>query len=391
MTGAGHAGVRHSLGSKMKHILFLVGTRPEGIKLAPVIHACRRLDRSFRTTVCATGQHKEILSQALADFSLVPDHFLEVMRPGQSLPLLTSRLMDALDSLFRDMHPDWIVVQGDTTTVMVASLCAFYHRMPLAHVEAGLRSGDRYAPFPEEVNRKITSLTADLHFAPTTGARDNLLSEGVPPDRVHVTGNTVIDALLATVQSLQREPPPLPVDVEQALADKKRTILVTAHRRESFGAGLHGICRALRHLALRYPDTGIIYPVHPNPRVRETVASALSGVPGILLTDPLPYRPFVRLLSSSYLVLTDSGGIQEEAPSLDIPVLVMRDVTERPEGVEAGCAMLVGTDPERIEAATAGLLTDPARYSSMAAAVNPYGNGMAGERIARIIAETGEA
>ncbi|MDR2051750.1 MAG: UDP-N-acetylglucosamine 2-epimerase (non-hydrolyzing) [Deltaproteobacteria bacterium] len=365
----------------MKKILLFIGTRPEAVKMVPVLRALR-VGYSFEARLAATGQHREMLAQALADFGETPDINLDVMTVGQSLAGLSARLFEAVDGLLALERPAAILAQGDTTTVQVAALCAFYRRIPVGHVEAGLRSRDLSAPFPEELNRRIAGLVSTLHFAPTNRARDNLLAEGVPAENLLVTGNTVIDALLWMREQVRRAPPPLPARIEEALAAGRRIVLVTGHRRENFGEGFRNICAALRELALSFQDARIVYPVHLNPQVRGEVLRSLGGTPGVILEEPLTYKPFVRLMDASHIILTDSGGIQEEGPSLGKPVLVMREVTERPEGVEAGVNKLVGTDPRRIVDETTRLLKDDAAYGRMAQARNPYGDGHAAGRIA---------
>ena len=376
----------------MKKVLFVAGTRPEAIKLAPVIRRFRG-DGGERvsTVVCSTGQHKEMLEQAFRDFELVPDLDLALMQPGQTLAGLSARLFYALDELLEAQEPDWIVVQGDTTTVMVASLAAFYRGVKVAHVEAGLRSGDRFHPFPEEVNRRVAGLVADVHFAPTAGARDNLLREGVQPEAVHVTGNTVIDALLWMAEQVRQQKPALPEEVEELIADGRKYVLITGHRRESFGTGFENICAAIRDLSKMFPDTGFVYPVHLNPNVRRPVMEILEDVPGIHLIEPLSYKPFVRLMDGSSIVLTDSGGIQEEAPSLGKPVVVMRSVTERPEGVDRGTTKLVGTDRSAIVEHVSELLTNPETYEAIRETENPYGDGRASDRIYGVLSGVGSS
>jgi UDP-N-acetylglucosamine 2-epimerase (non-hydrolysing) len=368
-----------------KKILFVIGTRPEAIKMAPVIRALAGRAKKFDYRVCATAQHREMLDQVLRLFEIRPDFDLNLMRENQSLAQITAAAFTGLDEIVRREAPDWVLIQGDTTTVLAASLVAFYHRIRVAHVEAGLRSHDKYHPFPEEINRRVAGVVADLHFAPTETSRDNLLHEGVAADSIHVTGNTVIDALHFAAA--------LPFDILKSplagLPADKRWILITAHRRENFGAPLERICAALEILARRYADRiHWIYPVHLNPNVERPVRSLLGGVAGISLLPPLDYLPLVHLLKRCDLVLTDSGGLQEEAPGLGKPVLVFRDVTERPEGVQAGTVKLVGSDTERIVAETVRLLEDRGEYERMAKAVNPYGDGRAAERIADILEET---
>ena len=357
-------------------VLIAVGTRPEAVKLAPVVHALQRRPWA-EVRVLATAQHRQLLDQIHAFFGIRPDRDLDLMRPDQSLADLTARMVAALDPVLAEERPALVLAQGDTTTVMVTALCCFYRRIPFGHVEAGLRTGDVHNPFPEEMNRVLVGRMATLHFAPTAGARDNLLREGVPPAAVHTTGNTVIDALLWAAERVDPgafAPPP-----------GKRLVLVTAHRRENFGAPFAEACAALRELADR-PDVHLLYPVHPNPNVRDVAARVLGGHPSIRLVDPLDYPAMVAAMRACTLILTDSGGVQEEAPSLGKPVLVLRTTTERPEGVAAGSAKLVGTDRARIVAEASRLLDDPAAYAAMANVVNPYGDGRAAERIAAAVA-----
>ena len=375
----------------VQHVLVIAGTRPEAIKLAPVIHELQARPEQFRVTVCATGQHREMLQQAFSDFDITPDVDLAVMSPDQTLASLSARLFTEVDALLDRESPDWVLVQGDTTTVAVASLCAFYRRIPVGHVEAGLRSGDRFAPFPEEVNRRVAGIVADLHFAPTAWAKDNLLREGVADSAVVVTGNTVIDALLWMRDRVREEKPALPDVVEQAIDDQRRIVLITGHRRESFGEGLANVCQAIRSLAERHRDCLFVYPVHLNPNVLRPVHERLGGCDTIALIEPLTYKPFVRLMDASTIILTDSGGIQEEAPSLGKPILVTRTVTERPEGVDAGVARLVGTDTDLIVKLAEQLLDDPAHYATMADQANPYGDGRSAERIADAVLAHGQA
>lgn len=365
----------------MKNILVIAGTRPEAVKMAPVVYELRRRSGEFGVHLCAAGQHRQMLEQTFADFGLTPDSSLDVMTGGQSLASLSARLFGAVDALLERLAPHAVLVQGDTTTVQVSALSAFYRRIPVGHVEAGLRTWDCRVPFPEEANRRIVGLVARWHYAPTGLARDNLLAERVRPQDILVTGNTVVDALLMTREAVRRDPPPLPARVEEALA-RHPVILVTGHRRESFGPGFERICAALAAIAAAAPRARIVYPVHLNPRVRSPVTALLGAIPNIFLEEPLPYRAFVRLMEGCSLILTDSGGIQEEGPSLGKPVLIMRDVTERPEGVEAGVNVLVGTDAENIRAQTLRLLDDPQAVALMAATRNPYGDGMAATRIA---------
>ena len=370
----------------MKRILFIFGTRPEAIKLAPVIACFReRISGStapFYARVAVTGQHRGLLDQALDAFGIQPDHDLAVMRPGQSLFDSTSRILAAIEPVLAAERPDLVMVQGDTTTTLCGALAAFYAGIPVGHVEAGLRTGNFRQPFPEEMNRALTSKLAALHFPPTACAAAHLHREGIGRDKIFVTGNTGIDAVLAVRDAL--ETGKLRAGGLPCLEASKKLVLVTAHRRESFGRGFDGICAALVRLAAR-PDVAIVYPVHPNPNVRRAVEAKLAGVAGIQLVEPLAYVPFVDLMRRAHMLLTDSGGIQEEGPSLGKPVLVMRETTERPEAVEAGTAVLVGTDAERIVAETARLLDDPAEYARRAGIHilhgNPYGDGRASTRI----------
>jgi UDP-N-acetylglucosamine 2-epimerase (non-hydrolysing) len=363
----------------VKTVLSVFGTRPEAIKMAPVLKALAG-EPGVRPLVCVTAQHREMLDQVLALFSIHPDADLDLMREGQTLTQVTTRALAELEPCLARTRPDLLLVQGDTTTTMSASLAAFYARVPVAHVEAGLRTGDPDYPYPEEVNRRITSVLARHHFAPTERARRNLLDEGVADRAITVTGNTVIDALLDVVAQKPSRAPRLPLR-------GRRLILVTAHRRENFGAPLLEIIGAIQDLAARYPDVDLVYPVHRNPSVDGPVRSALTGVPGVHLTDPLEYKAFADLMAASHLILTDSGGIQEEAPSLGKPVLVLRDETERPEAVEAGTVRLTGPHRGAIVTAARELLDSDAAYARMAKAINPYGDGKAAGRIVARIRE----
>lgn len=368
-----------------RRVAVFVGTRPEAIKLAPVIAALRAAP-DFEPVVVSTGQHREMLRQVFDLFDIAPHHELDVMRPNQALAQLTARLLTACDETLAEVRPELAIVQGDTTTVLAASLACFYRNVPLGHVEAGLRTGDLRSPFPEEANRVLAGRLVTLHFAPTEKARENLLSEGAAPQSISVTGNTVIDALQMEVARQGR------ADVTGSLSEElasvvgedwqtRPMVLVTGHRRENFGGGFERICEALASLALRFPDHRILYPVHLNPNVREPVQARLSGIPNVALIPPQSYSQFVALMRASRLVLTDSGGVQEEAPGLGKPVLVMRDTTERPEGLEAGTVRLVGTDVTRIVEGAAQLLENADAYEAMARAVNPYGDGHASDRI----------
>ncbi len=366
-------------------VLVVVGTRPEVVKLAPVVSALERRGDAFeRPYVLFTGQHRELLEQMASAFGLVADENLALMRDGQSLPALTSRLVEGLDQVFEAQRPDIVLAQGDTTTVFTAALVCYYRQLRFGHVEAGLRTDDLYRPFPEEGNRRLVAPLAAWHFAPTAAAAENLLREGVLPSRVHVTGNTVIDALLSmAARSAVSLPCPggdVTVDPVSAPSPSRR-LLLTLHRRESFGAPLEAILNGLAGLLTDYPDLELIYPVHPNPHVRGPAAAALGHLPNARLIDPLAYPEFVAAMKGASVILTDSGGVQEEAPALGVPVLVLRDTTERPEGVAAGVARLVGTDPAAIRAATLEALSSP-----RGAPRSPYGDGSAGDRIAALLA-----
>lgn len=358
-------------------VMTVYGTRPEAIKVAPVITALEADDR-FDSVTVVTGQHREMLDQVNEVFGIVPDHDLDVMSHGQTLGQIFARVMSRLDPILEARRPDVVLVQGDTSTSTAAGLAAFYRGIPVVHLEAGLRSGDITSPFPEEANRKITSQIASLHLAPTLRSLANLVAEGVRLEDIAVTGNTVIDALYLAVE---RRTPFTDPDVERAAASGRRIVLVTTHRRENWGAAMEGVGRALARIARRFPDTEIVLPVHRNPVVRDAVLPHLDGLANVTVTEPLAYGEFTHLLSLSTLVLTDSGGLQEEAPSLGKPVLVMRDNTERPEAVEAGTARLIGTDEERIVAEVNRLLTSETAYAAMAQAINPYGDGRSASRV----------
>lgn len=358
--------------------MVVYGTRPEAVKLAPVIAQLRDSDVLTGTTV-VTGQHREMLAQVNELFGIAPDHDLALMRNRQTLSGLFARVLEGLDPIMEREHPSAVLVQGDTSTSTAAALAAFHRQIPVVHLEAGLRSGSIASPFPEEGNRQITTRLAALHLAPTSESRDNLLAEGVDPATITVTGNTVIDALL-TVASKTRP-------LEPTAAPARRRILVTTHRRENLGDRHRGVAQAVAEIAGQFPDVDILVPLHPNPAVRETVVPELAGHPNITVVEPLDYPSFVAAMVRCDLVLTDSGGVQEEAPSLGKPVLVLRDNTERPEGVTAGTARLVGTDPQRIVAEITRLLTDPTAYAAMAHAVNPYGDGHAADRTVAAIAQ----
>lgn len=359
-------------------VLTIFGTRPEAIKMAPLVLALSQ-DAAFESKVCVTAQHREMLDQVLRLFEITPDYDLNIMKPGQGLTEITSRILTGLKPVFDEFKPDVVLVHGDTTTTLSASLAAFYHQIAVGHVEAGLRTGDLSSPWPEEGNRLLTGHLARWHFAPTENARSNLTRENTPESRIFVTGNTVIDALLWVRDRFNSD-----ASLAQQLANtypfldaSKKLILVTGHRRESFGGGFERICSALADIARQHPDVQIVYPVHLNPNVSEPVNRILAGIDNIVLIDPQDYLPFVYLMDKAYLILTDSGGVQEEAPSLGKPVLVMRETTERPEAVDAGTVRLVGTDPAKIVKEVNRLLSDENEYNSMSRAHNPYGDGHA--------------
>lgn len=362
--------------SKTK-IMIVMGTRPEVIKLAPVVIGARNRPDEFETTVVATSQHREMLDQMLETFQIQVDFDLDIMKPNQDLRHVTTAALSGLHDVIGQVQPDWVVVQGDTTTTFCGALAAFYHQISVAHVEAGLRTYNKRQPFPEEINRRMTGQIADAHFAPTTLSRDNLLREGVSEDAIAVTGNTGIDALFLTLGSTPEQP---------KAPTGNRRLLVTAHRRENHGEPMARICRAVLRLVDDFPDLHAYYPVHLSPRVRDVVLPLLGNHPRVELGEPLEYREFVREMNRAHIILTDSGGIQEEAPSLGKPVLVMRETTERPEGIDAGTVRLVGTDEDRIYSETARLLSDEAAYLEMAQARNPYGDGKATGRILSVLA-----
>lgn len=366
-------------------VLSILGTRPEAVKMAPVIQQLAKTP-GIESLVCVTAQHREMLDQVLDLFDIEPDYDLNLMKPNQSLAQITAAIFTELDPILVDLEPHWILAQGDTTTVMATALLAYYRRIKFGHVEAGLRTGDKFQPFPEEINRRVASVTADLHFAPTETSKQNLLRENIPADQIIVTGNPVIDALKQVSQDQT------PKEIRQLLDSlgindvvKSRLLVVTAHRRENFGQPLKNICLALKVLAETYDDLEIVYPVHLNPNVQNTIYPILDQIPNITLLPPLDYLPMVHLTKHATLVLTDSGGLQEEAPSLGVPVLVLREVTERPEGVAAGTVRLVGTNTAKIIAETKRLLDSPSERLKMAQAVNPYGDGHAAERIVAAI------
>lgn len=367
----------------MRKVLAIFGTRPEAIKMAPVVLELAASD-SIDVKLCVTAQHRQMLDQVLSLFHLTPDHDLDLMQHNQTLDALTARALTGVGAVLDIEQPDVVLVHGDTSTTLAASLAAFYRRLPVGHVEAGLRSGSLAAPWPEEMNRRVATLATRFHFAPTERARRNLLAEGVPDAHVYVTGNTVIDALLCTVERVRAAGDAHWRGIFPFLDDGCRLVLVTGHRRENFGAGFDNICQALVEIAKRF-DARVVYPIHPNPNVKGPVERQLAGNPRISLIDPLDYEPFIALMDRAYLVITDSGGVQEEAPSLGKPILVMRDITERPEAVEAGTVILVGTDRQTIVREAERLFTDDAHYARMAGAINPYGDGMAAKRIRQVL------
>ncbi|HCY77269.1 MAG TPA: UDP-N-acetylglucosamine 2-epimerase (non-hydrolyzing) [Ignavibacteriales bacterium] len=368
----------------MKKISFVFGTRPEAIKLAPVIIEMKK-HPEFEVNVCVTAQHREMLDQVLEVFNIKPDFDLNLMTPDQTLANLTAEAIVKLDNYFKTYKPDLVFVQGDTTSVLAASIAAFYNNIRIAHVEAGLRTFNKSAPFPEEINRVLTSHIADLHFAPTETAKNNLIKEGITEEKIFVTGNTVIDALFHVKDIVSKNPPEVMGVNKEILDTNKPIVLITGHRRENFGKGFENICAAIAELADEFKDHYYIYPVHLNPNVRKPVNEILGNKKNILLIEPLSYLPFVYLMTKAKIILTDSGGIQEEAPSLGKPVLVMRDVTERPEAVETGCVKLVGTDKIKIIDAVKILLTSDEHYKIMQMIINPYGDGKASNRIIKII------
>jgi UDP-N-acetylglucosamine 2-epimerase (non-hydrolysing) len=366
----------------LKKVSFIFGTRPEAIKLCPLILAMQK-ESFFEPHVCITGQHKQMLDQVLEVFNVRPDADLALMQPNQTLAAFTSKAIIAINQYLLEYKPDLILVQGDTTSVFCASLAAFYNRIPVGHVEAGLRTWNKFSPYPEEINRVLTTHIADYHFAPTKQSRENLIKEGIDSDKIYTTGNTVIDALYIAVNKVKENPPEIPglaKDLINSLSAKSM-VLITGHRRENFGDGFDSICKAISALASKFKNAEFIYPVHLNPNVREPVFRLLSNLPNVHLIEPLSYLPFVSLMEKAKIILTDSGGVQEEAPSLGKPVLVMRDTTERPEAVDAGTVKLVGTDTDMIVENVSMLLTDKKEYGKMAKAINPYGDGKATGRI----------
>ena len=381
----------------MKKILLVFGTRPEAIKMAPLVKKLQEMPEEFQTVVCVTGQHREMLDQVLRLFNITPDYDLNIMKPNQDLYDITSRILLGMRDVLKEVQPDIVLVHGDTTTSMAAALAAFYQQIPVGHVEAGLRTGNIYSPWPEEMNRLITGRITTHHFSPTPLAKENLLREHVDEKQIIVTGNTVIDALQMVVKRLAEDKTlasevaakigQMGYDV-QRLDGNRRMVLITGHRRENFGEGFLNICHAIKHLAEQYKDVDFVYPMHLNPNVRKPVLEILGEkAENIFLIEPLDYLPFVYMMQHSTLILTDSGGVQEEAPGLGKPVLVMRDTTERPEAVEAGTVLLVGTNREKIEHGVSMLLDDADTYRRMSEAVNPYGDGLACKRIIEYLAK----
>jgi len=379
--------------TKFRKLLFVFGTRPEALKMAPLIREFREHPALFEVKVCVSGQQREMLDQALSICQISPDYDLNIMQPGQDLCTVTSRILSKLDKVLEIDDPDMVIVQGDTTTSLAASISAFYRKIPITHIEAGLRTFNKFSPWPEEMNRCLTSQLATWHFAPTVVSKNNLLAENIQPEQIMISGNTIIDELKWMVKRIESGDIP-EKEIETSLLgkgydihrlkDNRKLILITGHRRESFGKGFQNICHAIRNISLVHPEVDLVFPVHLNPNVREPVHEILGEFQSdnnIFLLEPLDYPLFVYLLSKSYLVLTDSGGIQEEAPAFGLPVLLMRDTTERPEGVEAGTVRLVGTKREEIEFGVSSLLNDPVLYKRMSQASNPYGDGNAAKRI----------
>ncbi|OIQ27398.1 MAG: UDP-N-acetylglucosamine 2-epimerase [Bacteroidetes bacterium MedPE-SWsnd-G2] len=370
----------------MKKVLIVFGTRPEAIKMAPLVKAFQKDTTAFETKVCVTAQHREMLDQVLEFFSIVPDFDLNLMSPGQSLYGLTAKIITAMQPVLEGFKPDYVFVHGDTTTTMAGSIASFYSGAKVCHVEAGLRTHNKWSPFPEEINRQIAGRVSDFHFAPTTTSEANLLKENVKENTILVTGNTVIDALLESVVRVNENPSALIQDLSKQFGEKD-LILVTGHRRENHGAGFERICEALKQIALDDTNRLIVYPVHLNPKVQEPVNRILGEVENVMLIDPMAYQDFIWLMNRAKLIITDSGGVQEEAPSLGKPVLVMRDTTERPEAVDAGTVILVGTDTKKIVKETLNLLTNKERFNAMSQLHNPYGDGKTCARIVDFISK----
>jgi UDP-N-acetylglucosamine 2-epimerase (non-hydrolysing) len=373
--------------NQLKKILIVFGTRPEAIKMAPLVQEFQKHPQDFETKVCVTAQHREMLDQVLDFFNITPDFDLDLMKPGQNLYSLTADIITGMKPVLEDFNPDYVFVHGDTSTTMATSIAAFYNQSKVCHVEAGLRTHDKWSPFPEEVNRQVTGRIADFHFAPTSTSRDNLLKENIPENQIIVTGNTVIDALLASVKKVEEKPSVFVNAIRETLGDHEM-ILITGHRRENHGQGFENICQALKEIAEAKPDFKIVYPVHLNPKVQEPVNRILKDVDNIILIDPLAYQDFIWMMNRSRIIITDSGGVQEEAPSLGKPVLVMRDTTERPEAVEAGTVILVGTDKDRIVSEALELINNKERFDQMSQLHNPYGDGSACKHIVNTIKNT---
>ncbi len=375
----------------MKKILLVFGTRPEAIKMAPLVLAFQKYSHKIEAKVCVTAQHREMLDQVLQIFDITPDYDLNIMRPGQDLYDVTSNILLGMKDVLTEYKPDVVLVHGDTTTTIATALSTFYQKIPVGHVEAGLRTGDIYSPWPEEANRKLTGVLTQYHFAPTLTSQKNLTNEGIKTDNIYVTGNTVIDALfwvlekIENTNALKKELSQKILTQFTAFENDNKFVLITGHRRENFGQGFLNMCNGIKTLAQTHPQVNFVYPVHLNPNVQKPVLELLSGIENIYLIDPLDYEPFVFLMSKAYLILTDSGGIQEEAPSLGKPVLVMRDTTERPEALDAGTVKLVGTNTENIITEVNRLLEDSSAYEKMSQAHNPYGNGKACEKIIKIL------
>jgi len=377
----------------MKRVLLVFGTRPEAIKMAPLVLEFQKYSKDIEAKVCVTAQHREMLDQVLEIFDIKPDYDLNIMKPGQDLYDVTSRILLGMKEVLSSYKPDVVLVHGDTTTTLATALSAFYQKIPVGHVEAGLRTGDIYSPWPEEANRKLTGTLTTYHFAPTQTSQANLLAEGIDTDNIYVTGNTVIDALLWVLDkinntdSLKNKLSQKVLAQFTAFESKNRFVLITGHRRENFGQGFLDMCTGIKTLAQTHKDVNFVYPVHLNPNVQKPVLELLSGIENVYLIDPLDYEPFVYLMSKSYVILTDSGGIQEEAPSLGKPVLVMRDTTERPEAVDAGTVKLIGTNTENIINEVTKLLNDKSEYERMSKSHNPYGDGKACEKIIKTLLE----
>lgn len=370
--------------SEKKKILIVFGTRPEAIKMAPLVHEFSKDQEGFDTRVCVTAQHREMLDQVLDFFEVRADYDLNLMKPGQNLYSLTADIITEMKTVMEDFNPDYVFVHGDTTTTMASSIAAFYNQSKVCHVEAGLRTNNKWSPFPEEINRQVAGRISDFHFAPTETSKLNLLKENIDENKIIVTGNTVIDALIKSIAKVDADPTAFVQEMSSKLGDAPM-ILVTGHRRENHGQGFENICNALKEIALKKPDHVIVYPVHLNPKVQEPVNRILKSVSNIHLIDPLAYQDFIWMMNRSKLIITDSGGVQEEAPSLGKPVLVMRDTTERPEAVDAGTVILVGTDPEKIISETISLLEDEQKFKKMSELHNPYGDGNACARIVQTI------